>query len=100
MGHMLGETFAIAHNNTYYYDKPFWKSDLPGNKNIGAILAPHFVNLIATNSFARVTLADPVNSTMSSFFGVRGEDFVPLTANWYTSIPNIWANVGFEQELK
>lgn len=100
MGHMLGETFAIAHNNTYYY-KPWLRPEQKGNSNIGKILAPHFVNLIAINAFARVTLADPIMSSISFFMGVKGEDFVPMTANWYSHISSkrIWDNVGFKQEL-
>lgn len=99
MGHMMGETFAIAHNNTYIY-KPWLRPELKGNRDIGKVLEPHFTNLIAINAFARVTLADPIKSSISFFFGVKGEDFVPLMANWYTSIKVIWDNVGFEQELK
>jgi len=64
------------------------------------MLACHFNNLIAINAFARVTLADPIKSTISFFFGVKGEDFVPLMANYYSSITTIWDHVGYYQELK
>ena len=93
---MFGETIAIAHNNTYYY-KPWLRHELAGNRDIGRFLAPHFTNLIAINAFARVTLADPIKSSISTFFGVRGEDFLSLTASWFSD-PNtkIWDNVGFD----
>lgn len=65
MAHMLGETLAISHHNTYYYLAENCGKE--GNKAIGEMLAPHFVNLIAINSFARVTLVDPIHATISAF---------------------------------
>ncbi len=47
MGHMMCETFAIAHHNAYILNSE-------GEKNrIGAMLAPHVKHLIAINSLAR-----------------------------------------------
>ena len=100
MGHMMGETFAISHNNTYYY-KPTRK-EVNGNKAIGKMLGTHFVNLIAINAFARVTLVDPLNATISFFQGIRGEDFVSVIAGWYSDEKHqqVWDYVGYYDELK
>jgi len=83
MGHMFGETIAIAHHNTYYA-KASRQEKADGNLAMGAMLAPHFTNLIAINNFARVTLVSPLNATISFFQGIRGEDFVEVIAKWYT----------------
>ncbi len=65
------------------------------------MLDPHFTNLIAINDLARVTLIAPVSNLISLFFGVRGEDFAEIIANWYTEQgKNFWENVGFYDELK
>lgn len=64
MTHMLGETFAIAHHNTYVHlaQKSKHAND---NKAIGAFLAPHFINLLAINSLAKVTLLADVNNNLA-----------------------------------
>jgi len=58
MAHLLTETFAIAHHNTYINDNGNNRSK--GNIVLGDMLKPHFVNLIAINHLARVTLIDPL----------------------------------------
>lgn len=66
MSHMIGETLAMAHHNTYYHLASKSKHD-QDNKDIGPMLAPHFTNLIAINNLARVTLIAPINNTLSAF---------------------------------
>jgi hypothetical protein len=81
---MIGETFAIAHHNTYNYEANKSKRE-KDNKTIGAMLAPHFVNLLGINMMARVTLIAPENKNMlARFQGVRGQDFAMIMAQWYT----------------
>lgn len=79
MSHMIGETFAISHHNAYYSKATSSKYD-KDNKDIGEMLAPHFINLIGINNLARVTLIAPVANKLSNFQGVRGEDFAALIA--------------------
>jgi hypothetical protein len=100
MSHMIGETFAISHHNAYncYAQKSKHDKD---NKDIGTMLAPHFINLIGINHLARVTLIAPIGNKLSLFQGVRGEDFAALIAFWYTQKDNLWnTDVGFHEELK
>lgn len=100
MSHMIGETFAISHHNAYNCKALNSKYD-GDNKAIGEMLAPHFVNLIAINNLARVTLIAPIANKLSNFQGVRGEDFASLIALWYTSKENLWnTDVGFWEELE
>jgi hypothetical protein len=49
MAHMLVETFAIAHNNTYGCPD----SEEDGDLRVGLLLAPHFIDLLALNGLAR-----------------------------------------------
>lgn len=76
MSHMIGETFAISHHNAYNH----LAQKKEGNTVIGAMLSPHFINLIGINNLARVTLIAPINNSLSTFMGVRGEDFAALIA--------------------
>jgi len=62
---MIGETFAISHHNTYNHHGT--KGSLTGNKVVGDMLAPHFVNLIGINNLARVTLISPIKNTLTLF---------------------------------
>eukprot|EP00347_Sterkiella_histriomuscorum_P016089 403354533 len=99
MSHMIGETFAMAHHNTYHFlgSKSKHATD---NHAIGAMLLPHFTNLLAINNLARVTLIAPINNQLSNFQGVRGEDFGELIARWYTQKEDLWnTDVGFYEEL-
>lgn len=101
MGHMLGETMAMAHHNTYNHLASKSKKFDNDNKDIGKMLAPHFVNLIAINHMARVTLIAPVNNKLSAFQGARGEDFAAIIAAWYSKRENLWNDdVGFYDELR
>lgn len=99
---MLSETIAIAHHNTYnHFANLTGDKYVHGNRDIGAMLAPHFTDLIAINHLARVTLIAPMQNTLSGFFGVRGEDFAAVMAGWYTKKDNLWnEDVGFYDELK
>jgi len=56
--HMLVETFAIAHHNTY----ECINKQMKGSKLIGLLLGHHFTDLIALNTAARVTLIAPINN--------------------------------------
>lgn len=97
---MLGEALAIAHHNTYNHlaTKSKHAND---NKAIGKMLGPHFTNLLGINNLARVTLIAPVNNKLSAFFGVRGEDFAEVIADWYTQREDLWnTDVGFYDELR
>lgn len=100
MSHLAPEVFAIAHHNAYYHlaSKPEYQHY---NKDIGALLAPHFTNLIALNTMARVTLIAPINNQLTQFQGMRGEDFGTVIALWYTKREDLWNNdIGFYEELK
>jgi len=91
LGHLLGETFAISHHNTYYYKPAHNPEKNHGNMAIGDMLAPHFINLIAINGFARDTLIAPINAILSVYQGVRGEDFPSVISKWFNSKPNLWS---------
>jgi len=69
MGHLLVETFAISHHNTY--NCPNLK--LKGSTLIGDFLRPHFTDTIALNTNARVSLMVSLNNTMDSVTAVPAD---------------------------
>ena len=96
MGHLVSETFAISHHNTYTYDK----NDIEGNRVIGEFLRPHFIDLIAINTLARETMVAKVNDTLSEMTSIPGNLWPQIIAEWYTTKENIWnTDIGFVEEL-
>lgn len=71
MSHLLSETFAIAHHNTYNHLAEKSKHD-GDNKAIGEFLRPHFTNMLGVNNLARVSLMVEVNNGLAQFMGMRG----------------------------
>ena len=99
LGHMACETFAISLHNAYTHlaSQPEYEKY---NKDIGAFLAPHFTNIIALNTVARVTLISPLNNLLSDFLAVRGEDFGSVVALWYSKKEDVWnTDIGFYEDI-
>lgn len=86
MAHLLTETFAIAHHNTYVYER----NHRTGNKTIGAFLKPHFVDLIAINTLARETLIAPVNDSLGDFMAIPGFIWPKCISEWYSPRKDLW----------
>ncbi len=66
MSHLLCETFAIAHHNTFKYKT----TKLKGSKAVGEMLEPHLINLLAINALARESLVAKYNDDLSEYFGI------------------------------
>ena len=97
MGHLVVETFAISHHNAYNCPN----KKLKGNPLIGDLLRPHFTDLIALNTAARVTLIAPLNNQLETVMAVPGEYWGTIIAQWYSKQNDFWnTDVGFVQELK
>jgi hypothetical protein len=97
MSHLLCESFAVAHHNTYRYKN----TKFTGCKFIGDMLAPHFINLIAINTLARETLVARVGDALKDFFGIAGKNFPYVFGKWYTEKEDLWnTNVGFYDDLR
>ena len=71
MSHLLCESIAVAHHNTYKYNH----TKLKGCSFIGDFLGPHLQNLLAINALARETLVAKIGDQLSSFFGIQGKNF-------------------------
>jgi Lipoxygenase len=95
LAHLLSETFAIAHHNTYVSP-----NNLKGETLVGDLLKPHFIDLIPLNALARVTLVGEILNTLKSFMGIPGNIWPKMIAEWYTTKHNLWDSVGFEEDLK
>lgn len=85
MGHLVCETFAIAHHNAYVA-----KKNLKGHEGIHELLAAHFVDLLGLNSLARLTLVAPINDSLRFFMGVPGSVWPKMISKWYTRRYDIW----------